>query len=149
MRPQGTSRQQDKVLATVIATRHALARQMFALGAAKDAQVVPCYLQLVATLEQVFRAEELAAEHINHRTVREQRERHARVLSALHQASTRIEAGNLELARDALLLLSRFLLMHRAGRDVVLAAASTSPRPGRQGRLARSRRALPLLRLDA
>jgi hypothetical protein len=124
---------------------------MSALGAANDDEVVPCYHRLVAAAEQAFRAEEMAAEHINDRAVPEQLERHARVLLGLHQASTRIQDGDLALARDALELLSRYLLLNRPSHEVALAATNICSRPVRRvlppGRLVRSHRQWPLLRV--
>jgi hemerythrin len=152
MRPEHPPTRQQKVLAAVVVTSHrALAHSMSALGAAHDDDVVPCYHRLVAAAEQAFRAEERAAEHINHRAVREQRERHARVLLGLHQASARVQDGDLALARDALELLSRFLLLNRPSHEVALAATNIcSGRANhamRPGRLVRAHRQWPLLRV--
>jgi hemerythrin len=152
MRPEHPPTRQQKVLAAVVVTSHrALAHSMSALGSAHDDDVVPCYHRLVAAAEQAFRAEELAAEHINHRAVREQRERHARVLLGLHQASARVQDGDLALARDALELLSRFLLLNRPSHEVALAATNIcgqrAYRSNLTGRLVRSSRPWPLLRV--
>jgi hemerythrin len=151
MRPERPPGRQQKVLAALVVAAHRrLAHTMSALGAAPDDEVVPCYHRLVAAAEQAFRAEELAAEQINHHTVREQRERHARVLLGLHQATTSIQDGDLALARDALVLLSRFLLLNRPSHEVALAATSLCRRPMhatvRSPGRTRFARQLPLLR---
>jgi hemerythrin len=130
MRAQRSPIEQQRLLAAVLVSAwRSLARAMSTLACASDERVVPCYRQLVAATEQAFRAEELAAEHINPGTIRELQARHARVLLGLHEASTSIEAGDLGLAREALTLLSRFLLMNGGGRDVTLAATSFSTTP--------------------
>ncbi len=125
MQPQRSPTEQQRLLAAVLVTaRRSLARAMSALACASDERVVPCYCQLVAAAERAFRAEELVAEHVGHAALSELQARHGRVLLGLHEASTSIEAGNLALAREALTLLSRFLLLNGPGRDVALVATS-------------------------
>jgi hemerythrin len=84
---------------------------MYSLAMAADERVPGCYSRLVAAAEQAFQAEEAVAENGDCQALREQRERHARALSALHQAAHRIDDGDAALAREALGLLGRFLAM--------------------------------------
>jgi hemerythrin len=101
-------------IAAMHATRRELAQSMSSLASADDDRVADCYNRLVAALEHVFQAEELVTENIDQQVLHEQRERHARALSALHQAATRIDDGDAALAREALSLLGRFLIAGRA-----------------------------------
>lgn len=131
------SRQLSFALAAVHATRRELARTISSLAKADDDRVPGCYERLVAAVEHVFRAEELVAEAIDQAMLHEQQERHARALSALHQAATRIDGGDAALAREALSLLGRFLIMQRDRHNVERpggrgAAASSLTRVGRQ-----------------
>ncbi len=108
-----SSRQLSVAIAAVHATRRELARTISSLANADDDRVPGCYDRLVSAVEQVFRAEETVTEKFDQQDLHEQRERHARALSALHQAATRIDDGDAALAREALGLLGRFLLQTR------------------------------------
>lgn len=100
-------------VAAVHATKRELARSIASLASATDERVPGCYTQVVAAVEHAFRAEEVVTEALDQRSLHEQREHHARALSALHQAATRIDGGDAALARDALGLLGRFLAAQR------------------------------------
>jgi hemerythrin len=123
------------LVAVIAEGRRAVAERMHALADAADDCVPDCYARLLDTLEQAFWAEELVMGALGHRALRTQRENHARALSALHQAASRIDAGDCALAREALALLGRFLQMHHQEIDVALA-----PEPAPGGRVARCRK---------
>ena len=132
----------ERALAAVIAEgRRAVAERMSALADAADDRVPDCYARLLDTLEQAFWAEEQVMGAVGCRALRTQRENHARALSALHQAASRIDAGDCALAREALLLLRRFLQMH--GREIDVALEPASPAGGRLARCRKQGRARP------
>lgn len=107
------SQQLGIAIAEVHAARRELARTISSLARAEDERVAGCYDQLVAAVEHAFLAEEVVTEAVAQPALHEQRERHARALSALHQASIRIDHGDAALAREALGLLGRFLVTQR------------------------------------
>ncbi|GAB3402750.1 hemerythrin family protein [Massilia agilis] len=135
--------------AAISAGRRAVAQRMNALACATDEQAAECFVNLVAALEQSFRVEEQVMEATNCRALRQHREAHARVLCALHQAASRIESGDAVLAREAVVLLARFLRMHRPAIDQALLAAprSTIPRTATRACCASRGRTRPLQRV--
>jgi hemerythrin len=136
------SSNKGRALALVIAEgRRAVAERMHALADAADERVPDCYARLVDTLERAFWAEELVMGAVGPRALRTQRENHARALSALHQAASRINAGDCALAREALVLLGRFLQMH--GREIDVALEPAPPVGGRQARCRKQARFRP------
>lgn len=126
MQPPASPTNARPLAAAISAGRRAVAARMNALARATDEQAAECFVHLVATLEQSFRVEEQVMEAINCRALRQHREAHARVLCALHQAAARIEDGDAVLAREAVVLLARFLRMHRPAIDQALLAAPGS-----------------------
>jgi hemerythrin len=136
------SSNKGRALALVIAEgRRAVAERMHALADAADERVPDCYARLVDTLERAFWAEELVMGAVGPRALRTQRENHARALSALHQAASRINAGDCALAREAMVLLGRFLQMHGREIDVALEPAPLAGR--RQARCRKQARFRP------
>lgn len=109
-----SSRQQSQFLdAAAVAARRQLFRTMSSMVSATDECVPDCYDRMVAAAEQAFRAEEQLAEADSLGALHDELELQGRALSALHQAASRIDHGDVALAHEALRLLTRFLIARR------------------------------------
>lgn len=97
----------------------ALFDEMMRLYAAPDSELAEGLPLLCDKLERDFREEEDLMEALDLPEVREHREQHARVLSALHH----VEVGEPAEAREALMLLPQWFQQHLATMDRPLAAA--------------------------
>ena len=96
----------------------ALFDEMMRLYAAPDSELAEGLPLLCDKLERDFRAEEDLMEAMDLPDVREHREQHARVLSALHH----VEVGEPAEVREALMLLPQWFQVHLATLDRSLAA---------------------------
>jgi hemerythrin len=96
----------------------ALFDEMMRLYAAPDKDLADGLPRLCARLEIDFREEEDVMESLDLPDIREHREEHARVLSALHHVSV----GEPAEAREALMLLPQWFEVHLATMDRSLAA---------------------------
>lgn len=97
----------------------ALFVEMMRLHCAPDGALAEGLPKLCDKLERDFREEESLMEALDWPDLREHREQHARVLSALHH----VEVGEPAEAREALMLLPQWFQLHLATMDRSLAAA--------------------------
>jgi hemerythrin-like metal-binding protein len=95
----------------------ALFDEMLRLYAAPDCELQAGLPVLCDKLERDFREEEDLMEAIDFPGIKEHREQHARVLSALHH----VEAGEPGAAREAVLLLPQWFQLHLSTMDTPLA----------------------------
>lgn len=79
--------------------------------------------RLIAIVERDFGDEERWMEEIDFPALCSHREQHARVLSGLHHAASRVMAGDIACGRDAVGLLTTWFPMHVATMDMALAVA--------------------------
>lgn len=107
--------------------RRSIATKMERLSHTADDQFADGFTALIADLEASFRDEESVMEALNYPALRSHREQHARALSALHHAQPQVEGGDIDLGREALELLPKWLLMHRSTMDLALASATRPP----------------------
>ena len=108
----------------------ALFADMMRLFAAPDSELAEGLSQLCDKLERDFREEEDLMEALDWHDVKEHREQHARVLSALHH----VEVGEPGEAREAIMLLPQWFQLHVATMDRALAAALDLAHRARPGR---------------
>lgn len=101
----------------------ALFFEMMRLYAAPDSELAEGLPLLCDKLERDFREEEDLMEAMDLPDVKEHREQHARVLSALHH----VEVGEPAEAREALMLLPQWFQLHLATMDRSLAAGPLPP----------------------
>ena len=101
----------------------ALFDEMMRLHAAPDSELAEGLPLLCARLERDFREEEDVMEAMDLPDVKEHREQHARVLSALHH----VVVGEPAEAREALTLLPQWFQLHLATMDRALAAGLHPP----------------------
>lgn len=105
--------------------------EMMRLCSAPDAELQDGLPLLCDKLERDFREEEDLMETLEMPGLREHREQHARVLSALHH----VEAGEPAALREAILLLPQWFQVHVQTMDRALAMglerASMAPRQNR------------------
>ncbi len=101
------------------AAHHVLINELASLLDGPDGEIEARLPALVARLERDFRDEELLMETIEFPAIRQHREQHARVLSALHHT----DAADGAAVRTTLRLLPQWLEMHVATMDRALAAA--------------------------
>lgn len=106
----------------------ALFDEMMRLYAAPDSELAEGLPRLCDRLERDFREEEDLMEAMDLPEVKEHREQHARVLSALHH----VEVGEPAEAREALMLLPQWFQLHLATMDRSLAAGLHPASMGRQ-----------------
>jgi hemerythrin len=109
--------------------RSAVAQRMERLARTPDDQFVDGFNDLIAELEISFRDEEAVMEALHYPALRGHREQHARALAALHHAQPDVEGGDVELGREALQLLPKWLLLHRSTMDLALAYATRAQAP--------------------
>jgi len=103
-------------------TRTALQRQVQAAASAPDDGFVAAFTHLVAAIDAALRKEELLMETIGFDGVHEQRRDNALLLSALHHAAPRVEAGEIGVGREVVDALPGLLSLHRFSGLRVLAA---------------------------
>lgn len=96
----------------------ALFDEMMRLYDAPDSELAEGLPRLCDRLERDFREEEDLMETMSMPGIKEHREQHARVLSALHH----VEVGEPAEAREALLLLPQWFQLHLATMDRALVA---------------------------
>lgn len=80
--------------------------------------------KLVARVERDFAEEEKLMEEIDFPAASSHREQHARVLSGLHHAMSRVMDGDIECGRHAVNLLFEWFQVHLMTVDLALAAAA-------------------------
>ena len=97
----------------------ALFAEMMRLIAAPDSELAEGLPLLCDKLERDFREEEDLMEALDWHDVKEHREQHARVLSALHH----VEVGEPGEAREAIMLLPQWFQLHVSTMDRALATA--------------------------
>jgi hemerythrin len=88
-----------------------------------DAEFMHCYSTLVASVERGFADEEQAMENIDFDGLKTHREQHARVLSGLHHADSRVRSGDIAVGRKTITLLSQWMEFHLITMDSVLDVA--------------------------
>lgn len=101
------------------AAHQALFDQMQRLLGGSDAELDVGLLPLSDRLERDFREEESLMEAFDFSGLRDHREEHARVLSALHH----VEPGDAGAAREVMQLMSQWFPVHVATMDAELVAA--------------------------
>lgn len=106
----------------------ALFAEMMRLYAAPDEDLAEGLPKLCDKLERDFREEEDLMEALDRPDVKEHREQHARVLSALHH----VEVGEPAEAREALMLLPQWFQLHLASMDRALAEGLAMAAKSRQ-----------------
>ncbi|MCC6072919.1 bacteriohemerythrin [Massilia sp. GCM10020059] len=100
----------------------ALFHEMMRLYVAPDSELAEGLPLLCDKLERDFREEEDLMEAMDAPHMKEHREQHARVLSALHH----VEAGEPAAAREAVMLLPQWFQLHLATMDRSLAAFASA-----------------------
>lgn len=93
--------------------RKLLLAQVRSVGGEPDARFPAAFVQLAAAIEAAFRHEEALMDAIGFPGVVEQRRDNALLLSALHHAAPRVEAGDLGLGREVVAALPDLLSLHR------------------------------------
>lgn len=91
--------------------------EMLRLGSARDSELRAGFPVLADKLECDFREEEALMETIDYPGIKEHREQHARVLSALHH----VDVEDVAAARECLELLPQWFQVHLATMDTALA----------------------------
>jgi len=103
-------------------TRTTLLRQVEAAGTEPDDRFATAFIHLVDAIDAALRKEELLMETIGFDGVHEQRRDNALLLSALHHAAPRVEAGEIGVGREVVDALPGLLSLHRFSGLRVLAA---------------------------
>ncbi|TFV87293.1 hypothetical protein E4K72_22645 [Oxalobacteraceae bacterium OM1] len=98
-------------------SHHRLADELNAIGLVRDQEFVEWYPPLVAAIERDFREEELLMEVVGVESFQAHVEQHARMLSALHHAAPRVQAGEVALGRQVVAELAEWLRFHIASMD--------------------------------
>ena len=93
------------------------------LAEAPDERFGAGFGALTAAVERDFSEEEAQMESIAFPGLRNHREQHARVLSALHHADSQVQEGDFASAREAIALLPQWFIQHQATMDLALALA--------------------------
>lgn len=91
--------------------------EMLRLGNAPDSELRAGFPVLADRMERDFREEEALMETIEYPGIKEHREQHARVLSALHH----VDVEDVAAARECLELLPQWFEVHLATMDTALA----------------------------
>jgi hemerythrin-like metal-binding protein len=107
-------------LASVDRAHRTLFDALAELARASDPEFARDYPSLVAALERDFREEEMLMEKAGLSSYKAHLEQHARVLSALHHAAARVMEGDFGPGREAVGLLSQWLLVHIPAMDKAL-----------------------------
>jgi hemerythrin-like metal-binding protein len=81
----------------------------------------------VAAIERDFREEELLMERVGLDSFQSHLEQHARVLSALHHATSQVQKGDFGPGREVVALLPQWLLSHIPAMDKALTEALHQP----------------------
>lgn len=105
--------------------------ELEAMADASDAQFCIRYPQFVAELEHDFATEEQWMGALETRALQEHRAEHAQLLRLLHHAQSRVLAGDCQLGRKILPLLSPWFAEHISAMDTVWAHAACRPRHAR------------------
>jgi hemerythrin len=95
-----------------------------------DEHFAGAFLGLVAAVECAFRNEETLMESAGHPALRNQRQDNALLLSALHHATSQVEAGKLGVGREVVTALPGLLSLHRFSALRMLAYRITDPHAG-------------------
>lgn len=101
--------------------------ELDAMADASDAQFCVRYPQFVAELEHDFATEEQWMGKLDTRVVQEHRAEHAQLLRLLHHAQSRVLAGDCQLGRKILPLLSPWFAEHISAMDTMWAHAACRP----------------------
>lgn len=134
MLPSSRPAQAARTIVRALAhARKLLLEQVRRVGGEPDARFAAAFVQLAAAIEAAFRHEEALMDAIGFPGVVEQRRDNALLLSALHHAAPRVEAGDLGLGREVVAALPDLLSLHRFCGLRMLATARGSP--GAQGPL--------------
>ncbi|MEW6761810.1 MAG: hypothetical protein AB1437_13390 [Pseudomonadota bacterium] len=129
-----TIRGPHTVVRAMAHARNTLLVQVRAAAQAPEAGFAAAFSHLVAAIEAAFRKEETLMEAIGFPGVREQRRDNALLLNALHHATPRVEAGDLDIGREVLAVLPELLSLHRFCGLRVLATARRTVLALRRGR---------------
>jgi hemerythrin-like metal-binding protein len=93
------------------------------LAQVSDLEFVRNYPSLVAAIERDFEEEEALMDKTGLASFKPHLEQHARMLSALHHAASRVLEGDIEPGREAVVLLRQWLVFHISTLDKALADA--------------------------
>jgi len=104
-------------LASVDRAHRTLLNALAELAQVSDQEFARGYPLLVAAIERDFREEETLMEKIGLGSYKAHLEQHGRVLSALHHAAARVLEGDFGPGREAVGLLSQWLLIHIPAMD--------------------------------
>lgn len=107
-------------LVSVDCAHRKLLNALAKLAQVSDQEFARGYPLLVAAIERDFREEEALMEKIGLGSYKAHLEQHARVLSALHHAAARALEGDFGPGREAVELLSQWLLAHIPAMDKAL-----------------------------
>ena len=101
--------------------------ELDALADASDAQFCVSYPRFVAELEHDFATEEQWMGELETHSLKEHRAEHAQLLRLLHHAQSRVLAGDCQLGRKILPLLSPWFSEHISAMDTMWARAACRP----------------------
>lgn len=97
--------------------------QLARLAHVPDAEFAAAYAALIDRVERDFYAEQQMMEEINFPANNSHVEQHARILSALHHANSRVMEGDIAAGREVVELLPQWFAFHLSTMDMALAIA--------------------------
>jgi hemerythrin-like metal-binding protein len=104
-------------------SHEAMFEELARLAMAPDQDFAHWYPLLIVAMERDFREEEEMMEVLDLPSFRVHREQHARMLSGLHHTASSVMAGHVAPGRQAIRLLTQWMVFHIATMDKALAAA--------------------------
>ena len=102
---------------------HDFLEELARLARVPDIEFANSYAALIADVERDFHAEQLMMDEINFPASNSHVEQHARILSGLHHANSRVMRGEIAAGREAVRLLPHWFAFHLATMDTALAIA--------------------------
>lgn len=108
-----------------------LLHELAELESVCDLEFARCYPSLVTAIERDFREEEALMEEVGLASFQTHLEQHARMLSALHHVASRVQHGEVEPGREAVLLLRQWWFLHISTLDKALVEALLEKPDGR------------------
>lgn len=97
--------------------------QLARVARTPDAEFAASYAGLIGCVERDFYAEQQMMDEINFPANNSHVEQHARTLSALHHANSRVMEGDIAAGREVIKLLPQWFAFHLATMDAALAIA--------------------------
>ena len=97
--------------------------QLASLANLPDAEFAVSYAALIACVERDFYAEQVMMDEIDFPANNSHVEQHARILSALHHANSRVMEGDIAAGREVIALLPQWFTFHLSTMDMALAIA--------------------------